>query len=77
MILDLDETVLDNSVFEAGMTDSGGSYSDAAWTGWMNERSAGLVPGAKKFLEFASAVGVAPIYVTNRVCDVTESDDPM
>jgi len=76
VILDLDETVLDNSVFEARMTTSGGSYSDAAWTAWVNERSAGLVPGAKEFLEFASAVGVAPIYITNRVCDVAKSDDP-
>ena len=40
VILDLDETVLGNSVFEAGMTASRGSYSDAAWAGWMNERSA-------------------------------------
>jgi 5'-nucleotidase (lipoprotein e(P4) family) len=76
VILDLDETVLDNSVFEARMTASGGSYSDAAWTAWVNERSAGLVPGAKEFLQFASAVGVAPIYITNRVCDVAKSDDP-
>jgi 5'-nucleotidase (lipoprotein e(P4) family) len=76
VIFDLDETVLDNSVFEARMTASGGSYSDAAWTAWVNERSAGLVPGAKEFLEFANAVGVAPVYITNRVCDVAKSDDP-
>jgi 5'-nucleotidase (lipoprotein e(P4) family) len=76
VILDLDETVLDNSVFEARTTAAGGAYSEAAWTAWVNERSAGLVPGVKEFLEFASAVGVAPIYITNRVCDVAKSDDP-
>jgi acid phosphatase len=76
VILDLDETVLDNSAFEARMTASGKSYSDPAWTKWVNKRSAGLVPGARDFLQFAHAHGVAPIYITNRVCDPSKEDDP-
>ena len=42
----------------------------------MEERSAGLVPGAMEFLQFAHANGVAPLYVTNRVCDPSREDDP-
>jgi 5'-nucleotidase (lipoprotein e(P4) family) len=76
VILDLDETILDNSVFQARMTATGGSYSDVAWGKWENERSAGLVPGAMDFLQFAHAHGVAPIYITNRTCDPTKEDDP-
>jgi acid phosphatase len=76
VILDLDETVLDNSVFEARMTILGESYSEKAWTKWVAERNAGLVPGAMEFLQFAHAHGVAPIYITNRVCDPTKEDDP-
>jgi 5'-nucleotidase (lipoprotein e(P4) family) len=75
VILDLDETVLDNSIFEARMTASGGSYSDAGWTAWVKERNDGLVPGAIDFLQFAHANGVAPIYITNRVCDPTNDED--
>jgi 5'-nucleotidase (lipoprotein e(P4) family) len=76
VILDLDETVLDNSVFEARMTALGESYSEQGWTKWMNERGAGLVPGAMEFLQFAHTNGVAPIYITNRVCDPSKEDDP-
>jgi 5'-nucleotidase (lipoprotein e(P4) family) len=75
VILDLDETVLDNSVFEARMVNSGESYSTQAWTKWVNERGAGLVPGAIEFLQFAHANGVAPLYITNRVCDPSKDDD--
>lgn len=76
VILDLDETVLDNSPLEARLTASGESYSPAAWTKWENERDAGLVPGAMEFLHFADVNGVTPIYITNRVCDSSKADDP-
>jgi 5'-nucleotidase (lipoprotein e(P4) family) len=76
VILDLDETVLDNSPFQARLTASGNAYSKAAWTKWEDERNAGLVPGAIDFLQFAHANGVTPIYVTNRTCDSAKDDDP-
>jgi 5'-nucleotidase (lipoprotein e(P4) family) len=76
VIFDLDETVLDNSVFEARLTAAGESYSDAAWNRWVDERASGLVPGAIDFLQFAHANGVAPLYITNRVCDTSNRDDP-
>jgi 5'-nucleotidase (lipoprotein e(P4) family) len=76
VILDLDETVLDNSPFEARLTNSGEAYSKAAWAKWEDERNAGLVPGAMDFLQFARSNGVTPIYITNRVCDSSKEDDP-
>jgi acid phosphatase len=76
VILDLDETVLDNSVFEARLVASGAPYSLRAWRNWVDERSAGLVPGARDFLQFAHANGVAPLYITNRACDPSKDSDP-
>jgi 5'-nucleotidase (lipoprotein e(P4) family) len=76
VILDLDETVLDNSVLQARLTTSGERYSDAVWRNWVELGSAGLVPGAMDFLQFAHANGVAPLYITNRVCDSSKVDDP-
>jgi acid phosphatase len=76
VVLDLDETVLDNSAFEARITASGETFSDPAWTKWVNERAAGLVPGAMDFVQFAHANGVTPVYITNRVCDSSKDDDP-
>jgi 5'-nucleotidase (lipoprotein e(P4) family) len=76
VILDLDETVLDNSVFNARLVASDKHYSEQAWTSWVNEHDAGLVPGAMDFLQFAHANGVMPIYITNRLCDTSREDDP-
>jgi 5'-nucleotidase (lipoprotein e(P4) family) len=76
VIFDLDETVLDNSMFEAQLAASGEHYSDQAWTKWINGHRSGLVPGAMEFLQFAYANGVAVLYVTNRTCDQSKDDDP-
>src|SRR5712692_9561261 len=73
VILDLDETVLDNTVFRARLVAAGGHYTDAAWEKWVNEQSAGLVPGAMHFLQFAHANGVATLYITNRTCEDRKS----
>jgi acid phosphatase len=76
VILDLDETVLDNSVSEGRLVASGERFSDQTWAKWMHEESAGLVPGAMDFLQFAHANGVAPLYITDRACDPSKDDDP-
>lgn len=76
VILDLDETVVDNSALQARLTATQGAYSDQVWTAWVKEVRAGLVPGAAQFLALAHAHGVAIFYVTNRECDPTKADDP-
>jgi acid phosphatase len=76
VILDLDETVLDNSAIMARLVLEKNSFSEAAWARWINERRAPAIPGAVDFLKVAHANGVAVFYVTNRVCDPTKTDDP-
>jgi len=66
VILDLDETVLDNSAFQARGIQEISSYSDEAWSRWAEERKAGAIPGAVEFLTYAKTRGVTPFYVTNR-----------
>ncbi|MBM3787035.1 MAG: acid phosphatase [Acidobacteria bacterium] len=75
VILDLDETVLDNSAFQARQVADELSYSDALWQAWVKEAKAGAIPGAVQFLNTALLKGVAPFYVTNRVCDAMNDDD--
>lgn len=74
-ILDLDETVLDNSVFQARNAAAGGALTDETWQKWVSEKRAGLVPGARDFLLSAHASGVALYYITNRVCQPNQADD--
>lgn len=76
IIADLDETVLDNSVFQARLTAKAKAFTDENWSEWVAEHSAGLVPGAREFLMFAAANGVVPFYITNRVCQPEKAEDP-
>lgn len=66
VILDLDETVIDNSAAAARHIADGTFYSPAAWTAWVEERKARAIPGAVEFLTYAQGKGVTPFYVTNR-----------
>jgi len=66
VILDVDETVLDNSESEERDIREGAVYSEARWAAWCNERKAVPIPGALEFTRAAAAKGVAVFYVTNR-----------
>jgi 5'-nucleotidase (lipoprotein e(P4) family) len=66
VILDLDETVLDNSAFEARQMRDGQPFSEEVWDRWCEERRANAIPGAVAFLEYVKSRGVTPIYITNR-----------
>ena len=66
IILDVDETVLDNSFFEARLMLDNEIYSDALWAEWVREEAATPIPGALDFINHASDRGVTVFYVTNR-----------
>lgn len=73
VIVDLDETVLDNSAFQARQVQDGSAYSEDAWNRWVEERKAGAIPGAIEFLTYATSRGVTPFYVTNRDRNVEDA----
>jgi len=66
VILDVDETVLDNSGYQAGLVESGEGYSRESWEAWANAGVAEPIPGAKTFLDVCRASGVTVFFVTNR-----------
>jgi 5'-nucleotidase (lipoprotein e(P4) family) len=69
IILDLDETVLDNSVFETRAIRAHTTYDAKMWKQWTAEGAATAVPGAAEFLAYARSRGVTPFYITNRNVD--------
>jgi acid phosphatase len=69
VILDLDETTLDNTGFEARVIREGKTYDRATWKQWTSEGIATAIPGAAEFLAYAQSRGVTPFYVTNRDLD--------
>jgi len=72
VILDIDETVLDNSPYQARVIKSGGEFNEAGWAGWCREARARALPGAVEFTRFAASHGIAVIYISNRAKDLDE-----
>jgi 5'-nucleotidase (lipoprotein e(P4) family) len=66
VIVDVDETVLDNSIFQARLVRDQVEYTDPAWDAWVEEKAAPPVPGALPVLQQAAKRGVEVFYVTNR-----------
>ncbi|MDX2152522.1 MAG: HAD family acid phosphatase [Bryobacteraceae bacterium] len=66
IVSDIDETLLDNSPFQARMVDRGINWDPKSWTEWVNEGKAEPIPGALEFLRYAASRGVTVFYVTNR-----------
>lgn len=65
VVLDVDETVLDNSPYEVRLVQDGTGYP-TGWDEWCNEASAELVPGVGDFIARARALDVEVFFVTNR-----------
>ena len=66
VVLDIDETVLDNSAYQARLIKSGGEYNEADWGAWCKEERARALPGAVAFTRFAAQHGIAVIFISNR-----------
>ena len=66
VIADLDETLIDNSPYQARRVVAGGSYDPDSWRAWVAEADARAVPGALEFARCAQERGVALVYVSNR-----------
>jgi acid phosphatase len=66
IIVDVDETVLDNSAHQARMIRDRTEFSDESWDAWVQQRAAPALPGAVEFLNTAADRGVTVYYVSNR-----------
>lgn len=66
VILDVDETVLDNSAYEAWVIKENTHFSSKTWTPFVDAAISKPIPGSLAFTKYAAAKGVAVFYVTNR-----------
>ncbi len=65
VIVDIDETVLDNSPHQAQLILNDAAYPDY-WAEWCNLAEAEPMPGALEFFKYAEKKGVEIFYVSNR-----------
>ena len=76
VVLDADETVISNAVYQAERARAGLPYSADSWNAWVKRREATPLPGAHAFLSRVRALGGRIAIVTNRLaaeCPDTEA----
>lgn len=66
VIVDADETMIDNSPFQARGVRDYEAFAYANWLAWVNERRARALPGALEFAKYAASKNVPIYFVTNR-----------
>lgn len=66
IVVDLDETILDNSPAEGMYLKNRVNFNQKDWTEWINRAEATAVPGAVEFLRYATSRRVTVFYITNR-----------
>ena len=68
VVLDIDETVLDNSIYQARLVRDSGEWNAETWDRWVAAQQASAIPGAVDFIKAAKEHGMAIVYITNRRC---------
>jgi 5'-nucleotidase (lipoprotein e(P4) family) len=68
VVLDLDETVFDNSAFQNALYAANLEYTQDLWDIYEKNdpNEVTLIPGAKAFIDRAEKLGVTVIYISNR-----------
>jgi len=70
IIVDVDETMLDNSGYQAWNVASGQPFSNETWKAYVETKTSKAVPGAVAFVRYANARGIKVFYVSNRTADM-------
>lgn len=73
VILDIDETLLDNSRFQVWMLRNNQTFSTKTWNQFCAAQISTAIPGAVEFTKYADSKGVKVFYITNRGAE-TEKD---
>ena len=66
VIVDIDETVLDNSAYQAGLIDTNHLFSPSSWHQWVLTEKARAIPGAVAFVNYVHAQGGKVFFISNR-----------
>ena len=73
VVLDVDETLLDNSLYQVWMLKNNQTFSTKTWNEFCAAQVSRAIPGAVEFTKYADSKGVKVFYITNR--DATTEKD--
>lgn len=66
VVVDIDETILNNSPYEGKIILNDAGFDTITWRGWIELAQADTLPGAYSFLKYAESRGVETFYISNR-----------
>ena len=66
VVTDIDETILDNSPYDAQRAINNQEYDLTTWKQWTAKAACDTVAGAPGFFKYAASKGVQVFYITNR-----------
>ena len=67
IVMDLDETVLNNVQYQVELFEKSETYNPTSWNAWVNKELATAVPGAKSFiLDFKDKYKGLIVFISNR-----------
>jgi len=67
IVMDLDETVLDNSQYQIELHEKNETFNMDSWSKWVNREGAKLVPGSKDYIEKVREKNIQLIFISNRM----------
>lgn len=73
VILDADETILDNSTYQAWLVKANRPFEQATWTDYVKSETTLAIPGSVAFARYADSRGVKVFYVSNRLAEGEEA----
>ena len=66
VVVDLDETFVDNSKYAGWQVQNNKGFDGKDWTRWVDARQSGAVPGAVEFNNYVNSHKATVFYVSNR-----------
>ncbi|MCK5884042.1 MAG: 5'-nucleotidase, lipoprotein e(P4) family [Bacteriovoracaceae bacterium] len=66
IIVDVDETIVDNSPYQASGILNNRVFSNESWREWVDMAQAKALPGSVEFLNYAHSKGYTVFYISNR-----------
>ena len=69
IVLDVDESIVDNSAYQAWMTMNDTTFDPKTWNAFVNTVTSLAIPGAVEFAKYADARGVKVFYISNRTAE--------
>jgi 5'-nucleotidase (lipoprotein e(P4) family) len=75
VVLDLDETVLNNEAYRGALIRNGQGFDTTSWNRWVREGKPAVYPAALQFLNKAESLGYVVFFVSNRACTSAQCEE--